>query len=565
MELRAWQHCQRNSPVQCTGTLSLAPPSWDIISALYNQVLKVVSKFPGHRRLVLYFAYKGASVKVDLGDVRAAGALAILGLGIGLGTLFVYRLYHRYIRPFLDALQCPDPEDSVCSQLAFLLDSSDSGVDGAKGSSSDKQLSTLLNSVQYGVALGGKGQSPQPQTAIDSVRLRRTGTRRRPVRKSRTERDARAAGSSHLSPGFHDVSFRDSFYSTAESGFETLPECNEEEQDEREDAERFPRDMSSDREKVERYLSSSSADHSHSSPSYNKTVVDVNTLNNDENSEATLTVPHRDHVMQTAKSSPARKLGRSSSAGRLAAKRHSSYPHSLDHDYDPSLDASESIPSFNSSGEECSWEEEGKESCPSPPSQSAMTDVEFRESLMQRVHQWASSAEEYTNSPSPTPDRMSPMQIRQMRRSRSLDRHLVEPVFIPEVMSSSEQRDNLTIKHLECLETEFHDIQGEFESITSKLHDLIERGRTDSPEGEPCGGRPRPSPLPPTCSPAAVWIATAVAAGRPSAAAAGGGRAGKGCPGLGPGPAHGPAAWTSPGTVGRRGAAEETVGVVGDC
>ncbi|XP_076472155.1 uncharacterized protein LOC143301624 [Babylonia areolata] len=507
MELRTWHQCQRKS-VECTGTLNLLPPSWDTVSALYSQVLKVVSKFPGHRRLVLYFAYKGATVKVDLGDVKAAGVVCILGLGIGLGTLFVYRLYHRYIRPFIDNLQTPDTDESVCSELSFLLDSSDSGVDGAKGSDSEKQLPALFTYVQYGVAFGGKGwsTSSKAQTVVDNTRLRRSGTRRRPVRRSRAERDSRhSENSSYLTPALQDVNFRDSFYSTAESGFETLPEGNEEggEEEEGGGEGRSPRgavSVCSGREKIERYLSSSSGDRTNSSPSGNKTVVDVGAVDNDGSSDVALTVLHNDHVTQTAKSSPARKPVRSPTVGLASATKPGSYPHSLDYDYDPSLDASESIQSFNSSGEDWSWEGEGKErGAPLlPPSDPAMTDHQFRQSLMQRVQEWAAFTED-VRARSPTPDcsTSAAMCVRQMRRSRSLDREISEPLFLPEVdVASPEQAEFSTIKNLECLETEFHDIQGEFESITSKLHDLIERGQAEDEAQDHPHPRPRPGTLP---------------------------------------------------------------------
>jgi len=81
MELHGWQQCQRK-PLECTGTLNLLPPSWDKISAIYKQVLKLVSKFPYSKRLVLYFAYRGTSVKLDLGDGKIPSSLALSSVNV---------------------------------------------------------------------------------------------------------------------------------------------------------------------------------------------------------------------------------------------------------------------------------------------------------------------------------------------------------------------------------------------------------------------------------------------------------------------------------------------------
>lgn len=67
MEFHGWQQCQRKETASL-GTLALLPPSWDTISAIYHEVVKFVSKFPYKKRLVLYFAYRGTTVKLDLGD-----------------------------------------------------------------------------------------------------------------------------------------------------------------------------------------------------------------------------------------------------------------------------------------------------------------------------------------------------------------------------------------------------------------------------------------------------------------------------------------------------------------
>ncbi|XP_070200222.1 uncharacterized protein [Littorina saxatilis] len=362
------------------------------------------------------------------------------------------------------------------------------------GNNSSGPTPAVYYSPQYGVALGGKGLSPRQQMHVvaDKVRMRRLGTRQKPVRKFTADRDSKPNRGADLSPSLYETNIRDSFYSTAESGFETLPECNEEDDDDIDEKREVSLSlkenysMSSLKDRNDRYFSSSSAEeHTSSSPSAGKTVVEVSISCNDDNTTASDLPAVRTELVSSSKSSPAHKGVRIPDAHLLSAKKFHSYSNSEDYDYDPSLEYSESIRSFNSSGEEWSGEEEEKDVYPFPPSNSAMTDSQFRQSLMQRIREWSMFAEEYGKSRSPTPECASP-QPRYMRRSHSLDRHIGEPAMMPEVdMSSSEpiQGEDCTIKNLECLETEFHDIQGEFESITSKLHELIERGtKEDGPQ-----------------------------------------------------------------------------------
>lgn len=376
------------------------------------------------------------------------------------------------------------------------------------GNNSSGQTPAVYYSPQYGVALGGNGRSPQQQqhSVADNVRLRRMGTRRKPARRYTSERDSRSSGSSDLSPpSLNDAAnIRDSFYSTAESGFETLPECNEDEEEEENEGlsqslkENYS--ASSLKERNDRYFSSLSGDRAHSSPSGGKTVEEVSALGNDGNGGGTsLPAVHTELVASSNKSSPAHRGGKLPDAHLLSAGK---YNHSEDYDYDPSLDPSESVRSFNSSGDEWSWEDEEKDSSPFPLAHTAMTDSQFRQSLMQRIREWSTFAEEYGKSRSPTPDCGSPLQAPRIRRSRSLDHQLGEPAFAAQGdMSPSEpiKVEDSTIKNLECLETEFHGIQDEFESITCKLHELIERGETEggtAAEQRPLPVKPSPSHLP---------------------------------------------------------------------
>ena len=174
---------------------------------------------------------------------------------------------------------------------------------------------------------------------------------------------------------------------------------------------------------------------------------------------------------------------------------------------DYELEASESIRSFNSSADEdIDWnledyDDDVREMMSTvPPLNQSLTDIQFKESLMQRIREWSSFAEEYNKSRSPTPG-SSPLRF--VRRSRSLDRHLGDPgsVLVSDAaeLAASKQLVELeptTERNLETLEYELQDIQGEFESITSKLHELIEQGQENPPASKSSTSSPQHQHIP---------------------------------------------------------------------
>lgn len=378
------------------------------------------------------------------------------------------------------------------SYIFYIQDSSDSAVDGAMGNNSSGKTPSVFYSREYGVALGGKGlpSQRQAQPTADFTRLRRHGTRPKPQRKHLPERDIHEQNPTELNPSLYEANIRDSFYSTAESGFETLPECVEEENDEslsQSLQENFS--ASSLKERNERYFSAKTADHSGSSPSAGrKSCVNIAHEKSSEglnyHSSQVQKLDASLSPQKSSRSSPMHSGSRVPDPHLLTVRRHHGCPRSDDFDYDQSLDASESICSFNSSLEDWSCDDEDRDGrSPVLHGHLGMSDTHFRQSLMQRIQEWSSFAEKYGKSRSPTPD--PGLQQRYIRRSRSLDRHLGEPAFVADLdMPSSEaiKVEDTTTKNLETLETELHDIQDEFESITSKLHELIERGNGNSTE-----------------------------------------------------------------------------------
>ena len=168
-------------------------------------------------------------------------------------------------------------------------------------------------------------------------------------------------------------------------------------------------------------------------------------------------------------------------------------------DTDLSQDFSESVSSFGS--EEIDWDadiESESQMTQMPEFQQSVSDIHFQQSLMQRIHEWSTFAEEYNKSQVPSTSReSSPFTF--VRRSKSLDRHLgdTSQILVSDCDISSpkpleEEEEPVTEKNLETLEYELQDIQGEFESITSKLHELIEQGEAKA-KGTPKSSKNSPS------------------------------------------------------------------------
>ncbi|CAI9739962.1 Hypothetical predicted protein [Octopus vulgaris] len=92
------------------GTLVLFPPSWDTLTQCWKELSALGLGLSSRKRLILYFVFRGTSFRVCLGDAKAAGLLCVLGIGLGIGSLLIYRLFKKY--------QCsndlPDKSDDEC-------------------------------------------------------------------------------------------------------------------------------------------------------------------------------------------------------------------------------------------------------------------------------------------------------------------------------------------------------------------------------------------------------------------------------------------------------------------
>lgn len=112
-------HFSHPSRPPLKGTLVLFPPSWDTISEFWKEIAALGPKIPCRKRLVLYFVFRGTSLRVCLGDAKAAGLLCVLGIGLGLGSLLIYRLFKKY--------QCSDELPNKSNEECYMcLESIDS-------------------------------------------------------------------------------------------------------------------------------------------------------------------------------------------------------------------------------------------------------------------------------------------------------------------------------------------------------------------------------------------------------------------------------------------------------
>ncbi|XP_067654853.1 uncharacterized protein [Haliotis asinina] len=501
MEICGWDHGQRTDK----GTCALVPPAWDTISELYKQVVKFVSHFPFKKRLVLYFVFRGTSVKVDLGDAKAAGVVCVLGIGVGLGSLLVYKLYYNYIRPIFSR-QGSDSNTTTSHNIyqeddcCFYSGSSDGAANADMGNIESGKVCppSSLNDSSYGVAFSKNLDKCDITPDYDSVRLRRKGRRQSSLN---SDKDSAIGGASELGQSFYSDGGvnRDSFYSTctAESGFENMP-------DNFDDASSVGEGYT-----LSRYPSLSQSLQVNFSPkslnNKNRQSADVSygsdeksglTIQNGDtldHSSILLTPPSEDDMSPSnSQLSGDRKNATDNTTGHLHVDR-SDKSHSLSGEYDASLEISESLQSY-SGGSLGDWscdEEERDTMSPLPNIQESMSDYQFKQSLLQRLRDWSSFSVD-DKSRSPTPERVSVS--RTLRRSRSLDRTMSDvctpdsEIFDNELIDFSVH----TTKNLEHIEDELQDIQDEFSMITSQLSDLIHRG--DEPQKKPAEHRER-SPM----------------------------------------------------------------------
>lgn len=61
-------HFSHPSRPPLKGTLVLFPPSWDTLSEFLKELAALGPKIPCRKRLVLYFVFRGTSLRVCLGD-----------------------------------------------------------------------------------------------------------------------------------------------------------------------------------------------------------------------------------------------------------------------------------------------------------------------------------------------------------------------------------------------------------------------------------------------------------------------------------------------------------------
>ena len=370
------------------------------------------------------------------------------------------------------------------------------------GNTSSYPAISAFYNPEFGIAFGAnynfKKQKPVYGLNVinedDDIGRRPEGIvfRNRKIRRLSSEhsdRDSAIGGVSDLGQSFYSESGvnRDSFYSTctAESGFENMPESWE---DNTSVGGRYPfrfRHPSSShsmnvnfspkslKEKHMRYMSENPPEGSSDS---------LHSLEILEKSSVLLTPPSDDEKSPTH-------VGHHSGSHVHGEKRSTSSEkgQSLSAEFDQIHDLAESLKSFsggtNSIGD-WSCDDDGEALSPVPHIHTSLSDYQFKQSVLQRLHEWSSLSSENFHSRPPTPDRAHGICV---RRSQSLDRHISESYSLDNEIFENTTIDfeEKTTKNLELIEDELHDIQDEFNVITSKLGDLIRQGSDSSEKSQP--------------------------------------------------------------------------------
>ncbi|KAK6191668.1 hypothetical protein SNE40_003296 [Patella caerulea] len=481
MELSGWKDCRWKE----NHALSLIPPVWETFQTIYREVANFVSKFPFRRRLVVFFVFRGSEIKVDLGDVKAAGIVCALGIGFSVGTFLIYKLYSNYIRP---ALNKPSPppekidttsEDEDCYIYVGSTDSS-TGFKMGNSSSSENNEPPVHYSAQYGVAFGTDYRKKK-ETITEGVRLRSKRRNRQPSVQS--DKDSAIGVSSELGQSFYsDAGFnRDSFYSTCttESGFENMQESYDESCEgcsrSRVPSLKGTYSPRSYNDRHGKYIHEHTAipqPPTTSSQSVNNKTSVLSCTIDEENSPS-----HSNSLPRTV-------IEAESSPSSLPSESDTNWDkhddkNMLHLDYDPSLDQSESLSKFSgcaSSLDSSSWDGDDKNS--PLPRKHGPSDTQFRQSLMNRLKEWSNRSFDFV-SRSPTPEVEFTEGL--MRRSRSLDRQMSLMTTPDCALFENETLGGKTTENLEHIEDELHGIQDEFEEITSQINALI--NRSNSQEG----------------------------------------------------------------------------------
>ncbi|XP_041366118.1 uncharacterized protein LOC121381083 isoform X2 [Gigantopelta aegis] len=430
--------------------------------------------------------------------VKAAGVVCVLGIGFGLGTLLIYKLYYKYIQPILDRNKDSEESDpnSEDDNYCFYVDNSDAESNENMGNTNSYSVAEAFYNPEFGVAFGTNRnyKKKKPAYGLNLINQHDVTDRKRPEgvifrnRKPRqnsseehSDRDSAIGGVSDLGQSFYSESGinRDSFYSTctAESGFENMPDSGE---DGSSVSGRYPfryRHTSSThsmnvnfspkslKEKHMRYLNGSphegSSESLHSFEALEKSSVLLTPPSDDETSPAHVGHKTGSHVCGEKRNGLAVDVSDRSRSPNVEC--------------DQLPDVSESLKSFsggtNSIGD-WSCDEEGEVLSPLRHIHTSLSDYQFKQSVLQRLHEWSSLSSEIYLSRSPTPDRPHGYT---MRRSRSLDRRMSDSFSMDcEIFeNASIDFEESTTKNLELIEDELHDIQDEFSVITSKLGDLI--------------------------------------------------------------------------------------------
>ncbi|KAL3842542.1 hypothetical protein ACJMK2_020541 [Sinanodonta woodiana] len=111
----AWCTLQPTQKHPTQGPLTPNPTTWTSLADACQDIVKFLgSNFSCNKRVVIYLNLPvlGEKIKIDLESVKAVGVICVLGIGFGLGSYLLYRLYHKIFSGDGDKSRCNTDQES---------------------------------------------------------------------------------------------------------------------------------------------------------------------------------------------------------------------------------------------------------------------------------------------------------------------------------------------------------------------------------------------------------------------------------------------------------------------
>ncbi|KAK3576159.1 hypothetical protein CHS0354_039824 [Potamilus streckersoni] len=94
----AWYMLQPSQKTPTQGSLTHDPTAWTSVADACQDIVKFLgSTYSCNKRVIIHLNLPllGEKIKIDLESVKAVGVICVLGIGFGLGSYLLYRLYQK--------------------------------------------------------------------------------------------------------------------------------------------------------------------------------------------------------------------------------------------------------------------------------------------------------------------------------------------------------------------------------------------------------------------------------------------------------------------------------------